>query len=238
MAYDLVRRDGSLPSPGAPPEGVGHDVRVTSSTSRRLGPLLLATCLALLGLVAVAGPASAHAQLVSITPADGAVLTTAPTSVVLVFDDTVAPNLAVVTVKNASGANLADGKAATDGAKVTQALAADLPAGSYTISWKVVSDDGHPVSKTSTFTLKEAGVATPLTSGTTDGSGGATSSATQPSPVANGSATDAAAASSGGRSSTGALWLGALALVVIGILGFARALRRRPGGPGHHGGDA
>ena len=39
---------------------------------------------------------------------------------------------------------------------MTQALAADLPAGEHTVTYRVVSTDGHPVSGTVTFTTTAA----------------------------------------------------------------------------------
>ena len=49
-----------------------------------------------------------------------------------------------------------------NGATVTIALPAGLPPGTHLLSWRVVSADGHPVSKTIKFTLTTAGTGSPV----------------------------------------------------------------------------
>src|SRR5262245_58361062 len=126
--------------------------------SRRRDRLIRITVwAAIIGLVfgvlaslATAGSADAHAALRSITPADGARLAEAPTQVVLTFDDPVSTTCATVTVTDPAGVSVGQGRAEVDGSKVTQALASGLAAGLYVVAFRVVSEDGHPVSDRTT----------------------------------------------------------------------------------------
>ena len=181
-----------------------------------------------------AGAASAHAHLESISPADGATVPTPPGVVTLVFDEPVTDGLSVVKVTAPSGATVSAGTPTETGAKVSQRLAADLPAGKYTIAWKAVSDDGHPVSGTATFTAAESGgEAIAPSSSSTSGASSSASSSAAPSPSntsavggGDGSSGTASGAAGSSTGASGLLWLIALALVVFGLLGLLRAHRR------------
>jgi methionine-rich copper-binding protein CopC len=105
----------------------------------------------LLGGLVTAGPAAAHDRLVGSEPSEAAVLEQAPTSVVLTFSAEQLPVGAAVVVSDAAGVDHADGAPVVDGATVTQPLRADLPAGAYTVRWRSVSGDGHPVEGTFGF---------------------------------------------------------------------------------------
>jgi methionine-rich copper-binding protein CopC len=123
-----------------------------------------ATCaLVLLG----AGPphARAHDQLVSTTPADGGTVGSAPAQVDLVLSQ---PALALGTrmvVRGPDGAEVSRGAAELRNTTVTQPLRADLPAGAYTVLWRVTSADGHPISGQFTFTLTTGTRPAPASSG-------------------------------------------------------------------------
>jgi len=132
-----------------------------------------------------AAPASAHAALVKITPNADATLTTAPTEVVLEFDEPVSRTFATVVVNTAAGVNVARGKPTVLGARVTQPLSPAMTSGGYRVAYRVVSNDGHPVSGESHFSLTLAsgsGSATPV--GTPPTSGSATPATAAPSTMA------------------------------------------------------
>ena len=95
--------------------------------------------------LAVASPASAHSQLVSTTPADGAKLTTAPQSVVLTFNEALIPEVDSVSINDADGNVVASQRVQPDGPTITVPWPSGLPAGSYQVAYRVVSGDGHPV---------------------------------------------------------------------------------------------
>jgi len=103
-------------------------------------------------VVATSGPAAAHAYLVSSTPADGATVATAP-QVILRFDEAVNRSFAVVRVTGHDGRRWDVGSPSVMGATATQRLAPLPAAGAYALSYRVVSDDGHPVSQELHFTF-------------------------------------------------------------------------------------
>ena len=103
-----------------------------------------------LGLPATAW---AHAQLVSVTPADASTLTVAPTRVVLVFDENIQRIGDAVVVTGPDGRRVDDGAPGVFGATATERLRPLVYRGRYTVSYRVVSDDGHPVTATLGFTL-------------------------------------------------------------------------------------
>lgn len=110
---------------------------------RMLVPLILALALLL------AGPrlASAHAKLVSSTPADGAqiALTEAPTAVTLTFNEEVAKDVTTIAVTGADGASVTTGAAAVnfDNPKMVTVGLKALSPGPYTIKWHAVTPDDN-----------------------------------------------------------------------------------------------
>ncbi|WP_326593073.1 copper resistance CopC/CopD family protein [Streptomyces brevispora] len=109
-------------------------------------------------LLAVAGPASAHAALTGSDPQDGAVVDTAPKQVTLTFSEQVAMGEGSIRVLDPDGKR-ADTEAAPldlhSGSTVQYgvALHAGLPDGTYTVAWQAVSADSHPVSGAFTFSI-------------------------------------------------------------------------------------
>jgi methionine-rich copper-binding protein CopC len=100
-----------------------------------------------------------HLRLQKSAPAKGEVLLAAPKVVQLWFS--LPPEMAVTAIKLAA----ADGKAITvsaprrgTGAKdpVEADIKQALAAGSYTVSWKTSSKDGHPITGDFAFTVKSA----------------------------------------------------------------------------------
>ena len=98
--------------------------------------------------------ASAHASLISTTPSAGQVLDESPASVLLVFDEAVDVSLGELRVLDGAGAEVGGvGDPKHPGGNDSQ-VSASLPTladGSYIVSWKVVSDDGHPIAGAFTF---------------------------------------------------------------------------------------
>lgn len=112
--------------------------------------------LAALGLLLVsAPPAAAHAQLLATDPANGALLPAAPPRITLTFSERVSPVPDGVTVTGPDGPvdlpgggdGTAAGQVAPDAPeRLEVALPADgLPDGVYTVMWRVVSVDSHPI---------------------------------------------------------------------------------------------
>ena len=136
-----------------------------SPAPRRRLATLVALLVALIpgALLATAAPASAHAALVSSDPADGSRVASLPAEVTLEFNEEISdPAYVVVTAPD--GVRVNSGDAVVRGARVTQDLDAQglaLPAGSYTLAYRVVSADGHPISGEQTFEVTSATAADP-----------------------------------------------------------------------------
>jgi methionine-rich copper-binding protein CopC len=137
-----------------------------------LVPLILALALLL------AGPrlASAHAKLVSSTPADGAqiALTEAPTAVTLTFSEEVAKDVSTIAVTGADGAPVTTGAAAVnfDNPKLVTVGLKALSPGPYTIKWHAVTpdDNGQSDGTVNFMIVNNTGGTNPGTnSGTTGG---------------------------------------------------------------------
>ena len=109
--------------------------------------------LAVFTSVISATPASAHAELVKITPELNAQLGSAPQEVVLEFNEPVSSTFASVVVATATGAKVTLGRPVAVGDRVTQALSPLLTTGVYRVAFRVVSADGHLVTGESSFTL-------------------------------------------------------------------------------------
>ena len=114
-----------------------------------------------MGLVLPAAPAAAHASLQHSTPAEGAVLAEAPGVVELVFGEPVALVPDGFQLYDATGGHRAMTADQLD-ATVGVSLPPDLPEGSYTLGWRVVSDDSHPVSGVLSFTVGRSGASAPI----------------------------------------------------------------------------
>jgi methionine-rich copper-binding protein CopC len=117
-------------------------------------PLLLSVLAVLTVLIVLtAPPASAHDELVSVTPKKDAVLTAAPTEVVLVFSEEVEQLGATVVATSSDGTALTDGAPVVDGPQVIQALLPITNATTVTVKYRIVSSDGHPVSGSWSFEI-------------------------------------------------------------------------------------
>lgn len=111
---------------------------------------LVAGAAALLLVLALPGWAWAHASLLSAEPADGSVLRQSPKMVVLHFNESVA--LAAVSLIDAEGRARDVGNRAVD-QSVLISLPDDLPRGTQVLSYRVVSQDGHPVAGSLVFSI-------------------------------------------------------------------------------------
>ena len=111
---------------------------------------VLAGLAALLSALCIASAAWAHATLLSSEPADGSVLTLPPKMVQLHFNESVAP--AVIGVIDADG-KARDVATRAVGQSVLIVLPDDLPQGTQIVSYRVVSQDGHPVAGSMVFSI-------------------------------------------------------------------------------------
>ncbi|RZU62460.1 copper resistance CopC family protein [Zhihengliuella halotolerans] len=109
--------------------------------------LLLALGAAAAASLAGAPAAHAHDQLLSTDPADGDALETAPEQLTLTFSGEIQDIGARVDLVDGDGATHETEFAAEGGDLVVTPNEA-LPAGDYTLSWRVISSDGHPIEGT------------------------------------------------------------------------------------------
>ncbi|MEV5451824.1 copper resistance CopC family protein [Streptomyces sp. NPDC052535] len=108
--------------------------------------------------------AAAHTDLESSSPGADATLAGLPPRVTLTFSDPMTEKYAKVAVTTADGTSAAQGEPQVSGQQVTLALNSTAPSGRYTVGYRVVSADGHPVSGSYTFTVKDrtAGASPPV----------------------------------------------------------------------------
>ncbi|MCW2771546.1 MAG: hypothetical protein JWR27_2979 [Aeromicrobium sp.] len=111
--------------------------------------LLRGGLLALVALVLGAGPASAHAALVGSDPEDGATLATAPRAVTLTFSENVGNGQLVATAPDGSKVEVSGTR--TSDRTLSGSLDDVDQRGTFTLAYRVLSADGHPVSGTITY---------------------------------------------------------------------------------------
>jgi len=122
----------------------------------RLLPLWLWACLCL----ALLWPtqALAHANLLHAIPQAGAVVTPAPSQLTLHFSEPLEPDLIDVTLYNNRGEQvpLNDLRLQPGNAEMLIAALPPLADGTYSVVWKIVSEDGHPVEEVYQFSVGHA----------------------------------------------------------------------------------
>jgi methionine-rich copper-binding protein CopC len=181
----------------------------------------------LLGLL-TALPAAAHAELTSSSPRDGERLSAPPTEVVLTFSDPLEAAFTRVAVVDDAGAAYQDGDPTVSGGTVTQPVTGLDRGGRFTITYRVVSADGHPVTGDVRFLVAapsptEPPLPSPAAT-TPQGTGPAT---TKPAATAP-SATDEVAptAAAPGDRPMGVLAALSVAAAAIGVAAYAWSRRR------------
>jgi copper transport protein len=103
--------------------------------------------------VATAGPAAAHASLVSTDPGEGARLETVPAQVTIEFSEGVSLGAGYARVLSSDGERVDTGTAAVEGRILAIPLRADLPEDGYLVTYRVVSADSHPISGAFSFAV-------------------------------------------------------------------------------------
>ena len=118
----------------------------------------VARCIAIVGFLLLLAPtaASAHAILESTSPERGADVRQQPQQVAFYFNEPVETEFGAVRVFDSSGDEVQTGavlRPGDDGKGVATALRPDLPDGTYTATYRVVSADSHPVSGGFVFSI-------------------------------------------------------------------------------------
>jgi hypothetical protein len=117
---------------------------------RRLASVLLAFGVVVGVVVGAPLVASAHDVLERAVPADGTTVDRMPAAVTLTFAEEPLSIGTQVVVSGPTGP-VSSGAPTINGRDVTQAVLPNAPAGDYTVSYRVTSDDGHPVTGTFSF---------------------------------------------------------------------------------------
>jgi methionine-rich copper-binding protein CopC len=112
----------------------------------------MAALVTVLLVVVPAAPAWAHSQLLATTPADRATVTAPISEVTLTFNEPVQQRFTVVVVNGPGGVSYSHGPVRVVDTTVHQPVK-PLRSGSYTVRWRVVSADSHPVEGTFGFTV-------------------------------------------------------------------------------------
>lgn len=121
-----------------------------ASCSRSLAAILAL----LLAVLVCCVQAHAHATLTGTIPADGSVVADPPAAVTLTFNEPVSIIAATLIVPGGDTLSLDDFTATANTIAVN--LPADLGQGSHALSWRAVSEDGHPISGTTFFVIGAA----------------------------------------------------------------------------------
>jgi copper transport protein len=131
---------------------------------------LARVCAVAATMIAILDPAqqaAAHASLLSALPADGVTIPAAPTTFELEFNEPVSPLVMRLIRPNGQAATLTNVTA--ENKTVTIAAPEMAEAGSYVLSWRVISADGHPVGGVVSFAVghPSSGVIAPAAEGAT-----------------------------------------------------------------------
>jgi methionine-rich copper-binding protein CopC len=101
-------------------------------------------------------PAGAHTSLISQEPAGNSVIEILPNQISLTFDESliVIGNANVLTVIDPNGSEITIGDTKVLNNVVSRSIDGSNIIGKYSVTYRVVSEDGHVVSSTYQFTLK------------------------------------------------------------------------------------
>jgi methionine-rich copper-binding protein CopC len=118
--------------------------------------------LCLFVLAAAARPAAAHTELTQSDPAPGAQLAESPGEIRLTFSEPAGAQSQIVLL--ADGFQPVEGVAARMDSPHPEQVFAPLPPlapGNYTVQWSAVSEDGHEISGSYSFSVAETAAASP-----------------------------------------------------------------------------
>ncbi len=126
---------------------------------RRVAVVIASLWLTGFGISAV----QAHAELVSMTPAPGSVVTSSPAAVSLTFGEDVTSIGSTIVVLDPNGNAMQMGEPTVAGATIAVELQPLTTAGTYHVNFRVMSKDGHIVNDFETFEFAPSnGSAEPL----------------------------------------------------------------------------
>lgn len=139
-------------------------MRTIRRTRARLFLLsVVALSIALASVLFVARPAAAHATLLAVSPADDSVVERAPAAVELRFDEPVEVLTGGIRVFDPGGERI-DGAVIeeAEGGAVLRVPIEGRQTGTYTVAWRVLSEDSHNLAGSFVFHVQERTGATDL----------------------------------------------------------------------------
>ncbi len=143
--------------------GLGDGLDPGPGLGRAWGRRLLHVWLvALAGVVlalSMASPAAAHAELTSTSPENGAHVAEPPAEIRMVFTEGINLLDDGIRLVDDTGATMRTPTPGIEGHTVVWPMPPGLSDGAYTVSWNVVSSDGHPVAGAFSFAVGTASVA-------------------------------------------------------------------------------
>lgn len=190
---------------------------VTDRRAVRTAARVLVLPTALAALAVPAPRAAAHTGLDTSSPGANATLAGLPPRVTLTFSDTMTEKYAKVAVTGPDGTPSATGDPQVSGKSVTLALGPASSTGRYTVGYRVVSADGHPVAGSFSFTVKAAGTPSPSPRVTESDGSAAPRSAEEAAPTRTGEES----------SGSGVAVLAAIGVLALAVVGAFVARRKR-----------
>lgn len=115
---------------------------------------LASTLFVILSSLFLVGMASAHSNIVSAVPADGAE-GAAPSAIEVTFNEKVNLVFSSLTLVGPDGAEIALGQLTpiSDGNGMVAPVITELSSGTYTVNWTLLSPDGHKLEGSYDFTV-------------------------------------------------------------------------------------
>lgn len=204
---------------------------MSSGIRRRFGLVGAGVAVLAASVLGVAGPASAHNYPVSSSPAENATVTEQPGTISLTTNDNLLSfgNGSAIEVSGPASEPRYYGDGCSRIVDATIETDAQLgQPGTYTVTWQVVSTDGHPVSGEYEFEWAPAD-GTELAAGSASEPTCPTAAAEAPTAASDGADDSTADAAATSASSLGdLLWIaGALVVVVLAVVVTLLVLRRR-----------
>lgn len=201
---------------------------------RPLGPILAFLAVLTLTLLIPLSPAAAHDAVTGTSPEDGQDLEAVPETVDIIFTDTPLTLGSQIRVEDDQGENWAAGEVEITGNTASQALEPEIPAGEYTVTWRVVSSDSHPIEGTFGFAVAEA-AADASPSASTPAAGQSPTASATPEPTATpttGAEVPASEDAEAGFPIGFVIALGVLLLALVVVVAVVLARRGRTDGAG------
>ena len=101
--------------------------------------------------------ADAHAQVISTVPKSNATIKTLPAYVYIDFDGNLldfAEGINSIQITDSKGKRVDTNKNLLGGSRLSTTLKSGVKPGKYKVSYRIVSEDGHPVNGSFSFTYK------------------------------------------------------------------------------------